>query len=80
MAAVLGRPDPHWGEVVVAAVVARAGHALDEAAVLAWLDGRLARFKRPRQVVLLDALPRTALGKVQKGELAARLRGASTAS
>ena len=45
------------------------GAALDEAAVLALFDGRLARFKHPRRVVFVDSLPKSALGKVQKVEL-----------
>jgi fatty-acyl-CoA synthase len=59
-AAVFGVPDAHWGEAVVAAVVPRAGAALDEAAVVAHVRGRLAGYKKPQHVLLLDALPRTA--------------------
>ena len=68
-AAVVGVPDPRWGEAVVAAIVKRPGAALDEGAVLALFDGRLARFKHPRRVVFVDGLPKTAIGKVQKFEL-----------
>jgi fatty-acyl-CoA synthase len=68
-AAVVGIPDPKWGEAVVAAIVKKPGVALDEAAVLALFDGRLARFKHPRRVVFVDSLPKSALGKVQKFEL-----------
>lgn len=60
--AVCGRPDPRWGEVPVAVVVP--GPGFDPAAVLAHFDGRLARFKHPRALLVVDALPRTALGKV----------------
>jgi fatty-acyl-CoA synthase len=74
-AAVLGRPDPHWGEVPVACVVLRPGASLTRAQVLARFPGRLARYKHPRDVVFLDALPRTAMGKVQKFELRRRLEG-----
>ena len=73
--AVVGVPDPKWGEAVVAAVVTKPGAALDEAAVLALFEGRLARFKHPRRVVFVESLPKTALGKVQKAELR-RLIGA----
>ena len=61
--AVCGRPDARWGEVPVAVVVP--GPGFDPAAVLAHFEGRLARFKHPRAVVAVAALPRTALGKVQ---------------
>jgi len=73
--AVVGLPDATWGEIPVLAVVARDGQALDPAALLAGLAGRLARFKQPRRVVQVDALPKTALGKVQRAELARRLAG-----
>ncbi len=76
-AAVVGRPDARWGEVPVACVVLRPGAGLDGAGVLALFEGRVARFKHPRDVVFLDTLPRTAMGKVQKFELRDRLRGAA---
>jgi fatty-acyl-CoA synthase len=68
-AAVVARPDPRWGEVPVAVVVRRPGAEVTAAAVLAAFEGRLARYKCPRDVVFVDALPRTALGKVQKFKL-----------
>ena len=71
--AVVGLDDPKWGEVAVAAVVRRSGATLDEAAVLALFEGRLARFKHPRRVVFVDALPKNAMGKVQKFELRAAI-------
>ena len=57
-AAVVGVPDPKWGEAVVAAIVRKLGAALDAAAVLSLFDGRLARFKHPRRVVFVDSLPK----------------------
>jgi malonyl-CoA/methylmalonyl-CoA synthetase len=63
-AAVVGAPDPVRGEVPVAYVVA--GAEFDEAAVAARLREQLASFKQPRAFVRVPALPRTALGKVQK--------------
>lgn len=68
-AAVVGQPDVRWGEVVVAILVRKPGATLDAAAVLAFLEGRIARFKLPRRVLFRDALPKTALGKVQKSLL-----------
>jgi len=69
-AAVVAVPDPQWGEVGRAHVVAKPGVALDDAELAAWLAPRLARFKQPRAFVREDALPRTASGKVQKHRLA----------
>jgi fatty-acyl-CoA synthase len=68
--AVVGVPDARWGEVPVLAVVMRPGSVLDETAVLAALGGQLARFKLPARLVAVDALPKTALGKVQRDALA----------
>ncbi len=77
-AAVVGRPDARWGEVVVAVVVPASGATLQPAGVMALFDGRLARFKHPKDVVVVGALPRTALGKISKEDvrqLVARLAG-----
>lgn len=69
--AVIAEPDPKWGEVGVAVVVPR--HAgLDAAAVIAFCDGKLARYKIPKRVVFADELPRNAMGKVIKTELCRR--------
>lgn len=68
-AAVVGVADARWGEVVVAAVVARDGAVPSAERLLARFAGRLARFKHPKQLRFVDALPRTALGKVRKDEL-----------
>ncbi|MEV6329303.1 o-succinylbenzoate--CoA ligase [Streptomyces sp. NPDC051909] len=70
--AVIGVPDAKWGETARAIVVARAGTAPDPAALLASLDGRLARYKIPKSLVLADALPRTASGKLLKHALRSR--------
>jgi fatty-acyl-CoA synthase len=69
--AVIGVPDERWGEVGRAVVVPRAGATLDEQALLAHLDGRLARYKVPRSVVFADRLPRSGAGKVLKAALRA---------
>ena len=72
-AAVVGAPDPEWGERVRAFVVRASGSALvDEAALKAFLKDRLAPPKVPREVVFVDALPRNATGKVLKRELRER--------
>lgn len=63
--AVVGLPDPHWGERVCAVVVA-ADSLVDPDEVAAWTKDRIAGFKRPRQVLLTDALPLNASGKVDK--------------
>jgi fatty-acyl-CoA synthase len=70
-AAVVGRPDPRWGEVVVAVAVPAPGASLRRERVLALFEGRLARFKHPKDVFFVGALPRTALGKVRKEEVRA---------
>jgi fatty-acyl-CoA synthase len=62
-AAVIGVADPRWQEVPVAYVVTRAGISIDT--LRAHMLGQLARFKIPRDIVLVDELPRNALGKVQ---------------
>ncbi len=67
--AVVGRPDPRWGEVPVAVVVP--GEGFDAAAALRFLEGRIARFKHPREVIAVAELPRTALGKVATAALKA---------
>jgi fatty-acyl-CoA synthase len=69
---VIGVPDEHWGEVGRAVVVMRDGHQTRPEELLAFLDGRIARYKIPKSVVFTDTLPRTASGKVVKKELRSR--------
>ncbi|GGF23821.1 fatty-acid--CoA ligase FadD5 [Williamsia phyllosphaerae] len=65
--AVIGRPDEKWGEVVVAVVATTAdAEAPTVAQLRKFLDGRLARYKHPTEVVIVDELPRNAAGKVSK--------------
>ena len=68
-AAVVGRPDVRWGEAVVAVVAPAPGATLTRERVLALFGDRLARFKHPKDVLVVDALPRTALGKVRKDDV-----------
>lgn len=67
--AVIGLPHPDFGEGVFAVLVPRPGITLDADAVLAAVRDRLARFKQPKAAAVVDALPRNAMGKVQKAEL-----------
>jgi long-chain acyl-CoA synthetase len=73
--AVVGAPDPEWGEVVVAFVVAGSGARPTEAALDEHCLERIARFKRPKRYVFVDELPKNHYGKVLKTELRARLLG-----
>ena len=68
--AVLGLPDATWGEIGAAVIVRAAGAPpVDEAALLAHLDGKLARYRWPRQVVFWDALPKSGYGKIVKNDI-----------
>ena len=69
--AIVGRPDPTWGEVPVAVVVASGTSRPRLEDLLARLEGRVARFKHPKDVLLVDELPRSALGKVLRYRLRA---------
>jgi fatty-acyl-CoA synthase len=68
-AAVVGVPDERWGEVGIAFVVA--GGTVSESELIDFVRARLARFKAPKGVRFVDALPRSAMGKVAKDELRA---------
>ena len=69
--AVIGVPHPDMGEGVVAVVARAKGAELTEEAILSGIAGGLARFKQPRRAIIVDALPRNAMGKVQKAALRA---------
>ena len=73
-AAVVAVPDPKWGEVGCAYVVLRPGADLDELALRAHLDQRLARYKIPRYVEFRDELPTNATGKVLRAALREQAR------
>jgi fatty-acyl-CoA synthase len=67
--AIIGEPDEKWGEIPVAVVAPRPGAKVDLADLTDFLDNRLARYKFPKKLVVVDALPRNAGGKVLKTEL-----------
>lgn len=70
-AAVFGIPDPVRDQAIIAAVVLADGESADAPELLSWCADRLARFRVPNDIVILDRLPRTPVGKVQKHLLAA---------
>ena len=67
--AVIGCPHPDFGEGVTAIVVLKKDSIGDEKAIIADLEGRLAKFKLPKRVIFVDDLPRNTMGKVQKNVL-----------
>src|SRR5262249_54611604 len=71
-AAIVAAPDERWGEIPKAVVVCKPGVVLDEAELVAFCRDRLAHYKCPKSVDFVDALPRTATGKVQKAVLRER--------
>jgi malonyl-CoA/methylmalonyl-CoA synthetase len=77
--AVVGIPHPDFGEAVTAVLVPRPGVAAPtEAEVIAWLKSRLANFKVPKRVFVVEELPRNTMGKVQKNVLRDRYSGTGT--
>jgi malonyl-CoA/methylmalonyl-CoA synthetase len=73
--AVVGAEDPEWGERVCAAVVLRKDGELTVEALRQWGKERLAVYKIPSRLLVVDALPRNAMGKVTKPEVARLFRG-----
>jgi malonyl-CoA/methylmalonyl-CoA synthetase len=74
--AVVGIPDPVWGERVVAVLVVREGASLDTQSLRAWGKERLATYKVPQEAVIHQELPRNAMGKVSKPDLKKIIQGA----
>ncbi|GAA0865906.1 fatty acid--CoA ligase [Sphingopyxis soli] len=69
--AVIGIPDQKWGETVKAVVVPKPGMSVEEADIIAWARERIAAFKAPRSVDVIEALPRNASGKILRKDLRA---------
>ena len=69
--AVIGIPDAKWGETVKAVVVAKPGMTIEEGDIIAWARERIAAFKAPRSVDVIEALPRNASGKILRKDLRA---------
>nr|WP_155906400.1 MULTISPECIES: AMP-binding protein [unclassified Mycolicibacterium] len=72
--AVVGVPDPYWGEAICAVVVPTGNTPPDADTLIAYVRERIAAFKRPRHVVFVEALPHTTSGKVAKQVLREQLR------
>ncbi|MCT7654700.1 hypothetical protein MBH78_07735 [Oceanimonas sp. NS1] len=70
--AVIGVPHPDLGEVVTAVVVPKPGATPNEAEIRQLLSDRLARYKQPKHILLVESLPRNVMGKVQKNLLRAQ--------
>lgn len=67
--AVYGLPDPEWGEAVCAAIEVRDGHDVAPADFTNFMKSQIAGYKVPRRISIVDALPRTASGKIQRGKV-----------
>ena len=69
--AVIGIPDDKWGEAVKAVCVPKPGAVIDEADVISWARERIAGFKVPKSIDIIEALPRNASGKILRKDLRA---------
>jgi fatty-acyl-CoA synthase len=77
-AAVVGVPDEQWGERPKAFVILRNGQSVEPDAIIEHVKGAIARYKAPRDVEIVDELPKTSTGKIQKFELRAKEWGEGT--
>ena len=73
--AIIGVPNEKWGEVGLAVIVLMPGTTLDRATVVEHCVARLAKFKVPNDIAIIEALPRNATGKVLKRELRTQFLG-----
>ncbi|CAG0989638.1 partial 3-[(3aS,4S,7aS)-7a-methyl-1, 5-dioxo-octahydro-1H-inden-4-yl]propanoyl:CoA ligase, partial [Anaerolineae bacterium] len=71
-AALIGVPDPKWGEVGRAVIVLKPGETLDETGLITFLRERLAGYKVPKTVVFVEELPKTGAGKIDKISISER--------
>jgi acyl-CoA synthetase (AMP-forming)/AMP-acid ligase II len=69
MAAVVGAPDPKWGEIVVAAVTLKPGHSVDEAELIAHCKSFLSSFKVPKRIDFRDQMPMSSFGKILRRDV-----------
>ena len=69
MVAVVGAPDPKWGEIVVAAVVLKQGHSATEADLIAHCKAGLSNFKVPKKIDFRDELPMSSFGKILRRDV-----------
>lgn len=67
--AVIGIPDPKYIEAVCAIIVLHQDEVVSEKEILAFIDDKIARYKKPKQILIVDELPRTPSGKIQKFKL-----------
>jgi acyl-CoA synthetase (AMP-forming)/AMP-acid ligase II len=71
--AILGIPDEKWGEVGMAVCVLRPDAQIAENEILAWLEGKVARYKMPKRVLFWEELPKSGYGKIAKRMIRAEL-------
>ena len=69
MAAVVGAPDPKWGEIVVAAVTLKPGHSVSEEDLLAHCKSSLSSFKVPKKIDFRSELPLSSFGKILRRDV-----------
>jgi acyl-CoA synthetase (AMP-forming)/AMP-acid ligase II len=76
--AVIGIPDPKWGENVCAVITTKAGQAVSEADIIEHCKSLIASYKKPKTVIIADELPKLVTGKINKIELRKRYAGANS--